>query len=294
MSQTLSPARIRWNFPKVSGRHVRPLCAALLALGPLTVLAQPTAATGKPLWEVGVIGLGASQQAYPGAREQTNRALVLPFFIYRGEYLRADRETLGLRAIKNPNFELDVGVAASLGTSSSDLDARAGMPDLGTLVEFGPRLKWHLGAHPAVGLMRAEMALRGVYDLSDGMRYRGISFEPRLVLENRTSSGWNHSTSIGLLAGNRQLGETLYGVAPEWATGNRSAYAGESGLMAWRLGFSVSKSLTPDWTVFGIARFDSVAGAANRASPLVQKRSGATVGMGLSYTWARSTTLAKD
>jgi outer membrane scaffolding protein for murein synthesis (MipA/OmpV family) len=246
------------------------------------------------LWELGALGIAASQQAYPGASEQTRRALVLPFFIYRGEYLRADRDTLGLRAIKNPNFELDVSVAGSLGTSSDDLEAREGMPDLGTLVEFGPRVKWNLGTHPSLGRARAEVAVRGVYDLSDSLRYRGISLEPRLVLENRTRSGWNHSTSIGLLAGNRRLGDTLYGVAPAVATASRPTYAGESGLIAWRLRFSVSKSLTPDWSLFGYARLDSVAGAANRASPLVDQRNGATVGLGLSYTWARSTTLVKD
>jgi MipA family protein len=267
---------------------------ALLALVPLMAAAQGAPSSGKPLWELGVIGFGASQQAYPGAREQTSRLVVLPMLVYRGEYLRADRDTLGLRAFKSPNLELDVGVAASLGTSSSDLKARAGMPDLGTLVEFGPRLKWHMGYHPTAGLMRAEVALRGVYDLSDGLRHRGMTLEPRLVMENRTASGWNHSTSIGLVAASRKLGDTFYGVAADQATASRPAYTAESGLMAWRLGVSVSKSLAPDWTLFGFARLDSVAGAANRASPLVEKRNGATVGMGLTYTWARSTTLVND
>lgn len=285
----------RSAFPWTTRRPAALVGAALLAASPLAVWAQDAPASGKPLWELGVIGIGASQQAYPGARQQTSRAVVLPLFVYRGEYLRADRETLGLRAFKSPNLELDIGVSASLGTSSSDLDARQGMPDLGTLVEFGPRVKWKLGYHPTVGLVRAEMAMRGVFDLSDDLRYRGISVEPRLVMENRTASGWNHSTSIGLVGGNRQLGETLYSVAPELAIpGTRPAYAAESGLIAWRLGFGVSKSLTPDWTLLGFARFDSVAGAANRSSPLVQRRNGATVGMALAYTWARSTTLVKD
>ena len=53
-----------------------------------------------PLWEVGVFGTGLMQQAYPGSSQQVNRALVLPFFIYRGQYLRADRGSVGVRAIK--------------------------------------------------------------------------------------------------------------------------------------------------------------------------------------------------
>jgi outer membrane protein len=266
--------------------------ALCLALWPAFGLAQASA--GKPLWELGVVGFAAAQPAYPGSAERTQRGLLFPFAIYRGQYLRADSENLGLRAIKTDQLEVDIGVAGSFGARSSNLAVRQGMPDLGTLVEFGPRLKWQLGATPELGRMRAEVALRGVFDLSDGLRHRGTTLEPRLMLENRTASGWNHSTSLGLVAGSRKIGDTLYGVAPEWATGARPEYRAASGLMAWRLGLSVSKSLSPDWTAFGFARLESVAGAANRASPLVQQRTGATLGMGLSYTWARSTTLVND
>jgi MipA family protein len=52
-----------------------------------------------PLWELGGFGVATSQQAYPGSDQQINRGLVLPYFVYRGEFLRADRDTAGLRAI---------------------------------------------------------------------------------------------------------------------------------------------------------------------------------------------------
>jgi len=294
----LAPTRLsrrssgaRWGAGAIPAGRV----AALCLLGwPGFTLAQDAAAAGKPLWELGLVGFAASQQAYPGSAERTQRGLLFPFAIYRGQYLRADRDNLGLRALKTDQMEIDIGVAGSFGARSSDLAVRQGMPDLGTLVEFGPRLKWQLGASPVLGRMRAEVALRGVFDLSDGLRHRGSTLEPRLVLENRSASGWNHSTSLGLVAGSQKIGDTLYGVAPAWATATRPAYSASSGLMAWRLGLSVSKSLNPDWTAFGFARLESVAGAANQASPLVQQRAGATLGLGLSYTWARSSTLVND
>ena len=77
-----------------------------------------------PLWEVGGVGFGVSQQAYPGADQQVQRALALPYVIYRGRYLRADSETAGLRAVKTPRYELDVGVAGSFGSSSNGIEAR--------------------------------------------------------------------------------------------------------------------------------------------------------------------------
>ena len=124
---------------------------------------QPREAAGAPpLWELGGLTVGVSQQACPGSDQQVQRALALPFFIYRGEVFRADRDTLGLRAFKTPEFELDIGVAGAFGSSSEELDARRGMRKLGTLVELGSRLKWNLGEAPDNGRWRAEFPLRAV------------------------------------------------------------------------------------------------------------------------------------
>lgn len=275
-----------------------PLCGCVLAA---VLLAAPTAGQAQeqapallPLWEIGGVGLAMSQQAYPGASQNVSRGLALPYLIYRGKYLRADRESVGLRAFSTPQFELDVGFAAAFGSRSDEVDARRGMPDLGTLVEFGPRLKWHLGQGPANGRLRAEFALRGVFDLDDGLSHKGISFEPRLIYEWRGSGGWSYGTNVGAVMGNRRLADTYYGVAPAYALPGRPAYAAESGLINWRLGLNVSRDMTPNLRLFGFAWFDSVAGAANRASPLVQRTAGASVGVGLTYTFARSATLVRD
>ncbi len=256
-----------------------------------SVFAQQS--TELPLWELGGFGLGVSQQAYPGSDQQVKRGVVLPYFIYRGQYLRADQGTAGLRAIKTDDFELDIGVAGSFGSGSDEIQARAGMPKLGTLVEFGPRVKWNLGEGPGKGRWSVELPLRGVFDLSDGGQYRGMAFEPELVFSRRSPTGWAYSTSVGAILANRELADTYYGVAAPLATANRSAYAAKSGLVAWRLGVSASRSITPDWRFFSFARLDSVSGAANENSPLVKQKNGASVGLGLSYTWLRSEAKAR-
>lgn len=284
------------------------LLAALSMVAPLAGLAQVQGVQGVaqapaalpaqlPLWELGGVGLAMSQQAYPGASQRVNRGLALPYLIYRGKYLRADRESLGIRAVNTPRFEFDVGFAAAFGAGSDEIDARRGMPDLGTLVEFGPRLKWHLGQlgeGPGSGRLHAEFALRGVFDLDDRLSQKGISFEPRLIYERRASGGWRYGTSVGAVVGNQRLADTFYGVAPAYATAARPAYTAESGLIAWRLGANVSREITPRLRLFGFARLDSVAGAANRASPLVQKTVGTSIGVGLNYTFAQSGTLVSD
>lgn len=246
-----------------------------------------------PLWELGGFGLGVSQQAYPGSDQQVQRGLVLPYFIYRGQYLRADQGSAGLRAIKTDDFELDIGVAGSFGSGSDDIQARKGMPKLGTLVEFGPRVKWNLGEGPGKGRWSVELPVRGVFDLSDGGQYRGVAVEPELVFSRRSSSGWAYSTSVGAILANRQLADTYYGVAAPFALANRPAYAAKNGLVAWRLGVSASRSITPDWRFFSFARIDSVAGAANENSPLVKQKNGASIGVGVAYTWLRSESKAR-
>lgn len=261
------------------------LAVISLLAGPALAIAQDQ--TALPLWELGLFGGAVSQQAYPGSDQQVNRALVLPWFIYRGEYLRADRNNLGLRAFKSSEIELDIGVSGAFGSNANDLRARSNMPDLGTLIEFGPRLTWKLG-DAVGGHWRVELPLRGVFDLSDGVAHRGLTFEPELQFDRRTVNGWNYSTSVSVVFANRKLADTFYGVANRYATATRPAYAAESGLIAWRLSTSASRALGPDWRLFGFARLQTVGGSANRGSPLVRQTTGASIGMGVAYTWKQS------
>lgn len=268
-------------------------CLVLSSLGALHISAMAQEAPAPALWEVGGVAFGASQQAYPGADQQVNRALALPYFVYRGQWLRADRETTGIRALKTDTLELDVGVAGSFGSSQGELDARRGMRELGTLVELGPRLKWRLNTDADGAKLTAEFPLRGVFDLSDKGAHRGMSFEPRLVYE-RQAGPWRQGLSVGAIVADARLAKTFYQVEPQEAMAGRPAYAAESGLVAWRLSTSLSRRLSRDWSMFGVARLDSVAGAANEASPLVRSKTGASVGLGVAYTWMRSEQAAQD
>jgi MipA family protein len=287
----------KWSIAMKS--IVRIISIALFAAAtPLTyaqVAEEPVEKSERlPLWELGGFGVAISQQAYPGADQQANRAIALPFLVYRGEFLRADRGSAGIRAIKTPTYEVDIGVAGSFGSNSDDIDARRGMPDLGTLVEFGPRLKWNIGDGPGGGRWRAEFPVRGVFDISDDGKYRGAAFEPRLVFERVANAGWRYSTSVSAIVADKKLAETFYGVAPAFATPERAAYQAKSGLIAWRLAASFSRNINRDVRLFGFARIDTVSGAANDGSPLVKKDTGGSVGVGIAYTWRRSSKLAGD
>lgn len=247
-----------------------------------------------PRWEAGAFGLLVSQQAYPGSDQQVQRSLVLPFLIYRGERLRSERGGAGLRAFKADAFELDLGASAALGSSAKRIDARRGMPDLGTLVELGPRLRWTLARQADGSTWRLDLPLRSVHDLSDGLQRRGASFEPALKWQGPMGRGLFVDTGLSAVVADQDLAHTFYGVEASQATAGRPAYSARAGLLTWRVSGSVAWRMGTNWNAFTYARMDSVAGAANEASPLVRRTTGVSAGLGVSYTWQRSSLPAVD
>ena len=274
-----------------------PFAALLAALITLPARAQDELGP-KPLWEVGVVGISTTQQAYPGADQQVQRTIPLPYAIYRGQFLRSENNTIGLRALKTSTLELDVGFAGSFGSRANESAVRRGMPDIGTLVEFGPRLKVQLGALTlplaGTGKLQAQFPLRGVFDLSDRFASRGLTFEPELSWGTRTAGGIGWGVNVGALIGSEKLTDVFYEVTPAYARAGRPAYDAKAGLISLRAGISGGYRLAPDWFVFAFARADSVAGAKNRASPLVQRRDGVSAGIGFTWTWMRSEEKAFD
>lgn len=254
----------------------------------------PESPSNPPLWEIGGLMLGVAQQAYPGANQHVNVALATPYLIYRGEFFRIDRNSAGLRAIKTSSWELDLGFSGSLGGGSTAIKARQGMPSLGTLIEAGPRVKWTITDVSNWGHWRAELPIRAVLDLSDRAAHKGWSTEPKLVFDGQPIGGWRYSASVSAVVADRAFASTVYEVTSAQAMAGRAAYTAKSGLMATRLSATVSRPLTPDWTLFGVARLDTVSGAANESSPLVRKKTGSSIGVGLVYTWMRSERRASD
>jgi outer membrane protein len=266
-------------------------CAAtwVLAIGLSTVAQAQAQMPPLPLWELGAFAGTASTPAYPGSADRASRSLILPIFVYRGEVFRAERGDVGARLFSSDDAELDLGFAASLPATSDDLTARKGMSDLGTLVEFGPRVKFTL-ARPSPGSrVRLELPLRAVLEFNGGVRQQGYAFEPELGLEVRDiGAGWSLAATGSLVFGDKDLNHYFYGVAAPYATANRPAYDAKAGLITTRLGLSLAKSLTPDVRLFGYMRHELMEGAANKASPLFQQTTGTSVGVGMLWILARS------
>jgi outer membrane scaffolding protein for murein synthesis (MipA/OmpV family) len=274
-------------------RHCLPVVTLALTASANAQAPLGEGARDLPLWEIGLVGGAVSTPAYPGAAERSTRALALPFVIYRGKVLRADGASVSARLFDSERVEFDVGFAASLPARSADVAVREGMPDLNSLVEFGPRVKVLLAEPSSATRIKLELPLRMPVEVASGLRRHGAVFEPRLTCETGDGSGkWQAGASLGVMWGNARANAYFYEVAPRYATATRAAYQADRGMMMTRLGMGLSRRVSADWRLFGFARYDDMRHAANRESPLFVKTNGLSAGLGFMWTARRSTALA--
>jgi outer membrane scaffolding protein for murein synthesis (MipA/OmpV family) len=221
--------------------------------------------------------------------------LPLPWLIYRGPVWRAGGGTFGARVAKNQFAEFDIGLGGSLRASSDDVQVREGMPNLGFLFEFGPRVKLNL-ARPSPGsVVRLEVPLRGVFEIESGVNYRGLALEPKLTYDHRhLGSGWGFSGSVGAFYGNQRFNQYLYGVPSAFATPARSAYDAKAGLITPRVQLTLSHQFNKDLRLFAFTRTDWAGQGRNSSSPLHLKDQGSSLGLGAVWTLGRSAQTVVD
>ena len=141
-------------------------CCAFIASGvalALAVYATPALSEEKPLWEAGP-GIGPLRfPDYRGSDEASLYPVPLPYFVYRGDILRADRDGVRGRLFNREYAELSVSVSGTIPVQSEDNTARRGMPDLDYLVELGPRLQWTVARAARWAKLDFELPVRAVF-----------------------------------------------------------------------------------------------------------------------------------
>jgi outer membrane scaffolding protein for murein synthesis (MipA/OmpV family) len=267
---------------KHQARHARALCAAAAAA--LAGLADAAQAE-LPLWELGA-GLGAlSLPHYRGSDQSRSWLLPLPYFVYRGEFLRADREGAHAQLVDSQRVDLDLSLDVSTPARSNDNRARAGMPNLQAAFEVGPNLNIRLagGAGWKLDLRLPVRAVTTVGSHAQGIGWRS---NPALAWD-ATQQGWDISTQLGPVWGSRRYHAYFYDVAPAYATATRPLYSSPSGFGGWTWSATASHRFG-DWWLGTYLQADSLRGAAFNGSPLVRTHSNLSLGVGLSRVFAVS------
>lgn len=224
-----------------------------------------------PLWEVGAGVAGAVTPDYPSASGSTARALPIPLFIYRGDFLRiGDGNVASGRFFRNDRLEFDVSLSGSFDAESDDVGARAGMPDLGFGFELGPELEITLSDPDDYDQrLKLELPVRAAFSLDDGtLNDRGYVFSPQLEYERSFGdSRYEWSVSVTPTWATQSLHRYFYEVAPEFATAARPAYEAKGGYLQTSFGVGLQRRTRSSFMAVGLS-YRSLHGASNEDSPL--------------------------
>ncbi len=262
------------------------VCVALSAVGSRALAVE------RPLWEAGV-GLGGLWLPdYRGSDESRGYVLPFPYFIYRGDILKADREGVRAEFLDTDRVRFEVAVNASQPVRSSDNEARRGMPDLLGSFEAGPALVVNLArSDDRTKKLDFRLPVSAGVTLGGGFQAIGWQTSPRLNLDVFDVAGFR-GVNLGVAAGpifqNRQRDAYFYDVAEEFARPGRPAYRSHGGYAGAQALAALSKRFER-WWVGGFVRADTLHGASFEDSPLVRRKSYVAAGIGVAWVFGQST-----
>ncbi len=259
------------------------LLAALATPGHAQVPAQV------PQWEFGLGVAALNVPDYRGSDERRAYVLPIPYFIYRGPVLRADREGARLDFLRADRVRVDLSVTAGPPARSDADGARAGMPDLDPTLEAGAALKLLL-ARSADGrrALSLQLPLRAAYatDLTY-LEPIGWVAAPSLSYQLIAASGWQAGVSAGPLFASESYHDYFYEVAPEHATATRPAFDARAGYSGSYARLALTRRYERFW-VGMFVRYDDLRGAVFEDSPLVRETGSLMWGGGIAWVFAQA------
>ena len=280
-------------------RHGAAVSLVLACALPGLALAQTPAApdvdaglnTSKtqPLWELGIGAAGLRLPDYRGSDRSQNYAFPLPYIVYRGTFLKADKDGARALLLETDRVKVDISVAASAPAKSDDNDARRGMPDLKGLGEIGPNLNINLArSEKERWKLDLRLPLRAAFTLQRSPKFVGTTFSPNLNLDLGGGSGrWNVGLLTGPVFADHKYHSHFYGVDSGYANATRPAYEAHGGYGGWQNVAAASRRFGNTW-IGAFMRYDRLDGATFEDSPLVRRRSALSFGIGVSWILATS------
>ena len=267
---------------------------ALCAIASLALSAQAAwSAEEKPLWELGLGVAALSFPAYRGSDQSSSLLLPAPYFVYRGEFLKADRNGVRGQLFESERLNLSISAALSPPAASKDILVRSGMPDLKANFEIGPQIDLALWNNvQRTRRLNLLLPLRAAFTLSDQPQAIGWVFHPKLnlnIADPPGLPGWNLGLQTGPLFGDRRQHGYFYDVDAAYATAIRPAYQASGGYAGMQYLMALSRRYPKYW-LGAFVRFDDLQGASFAASPLMRTQQYFAVGVALSWMLGESST----
>lgn len=281
-------------------RSIRIIAAGVAAAAAMflaaPVYAQTSSPPQKPLFEIGAFGYGGYFPDYPGSKQNHFQFIPLPFFIYRGSFLRMTPQSVSGVFIENKTLHFDLSASGAFHTSSNDL-ARYGMPKLQDMAEAGPRLNLVLARDAQTARIEFEVPVRAVLSTDfKSLNYRGWKIAPELayIQDNLWNTGGRLKLGIEGDYADKQLMNYFYGVAPQYVTSTRARYTAHGGYLGSSLDASYLIPLNKRMTLYTRISGSYYGGATNAASPLLKSDLNFTTAAGLTFSFYQSDEMASD
>ncbi|MEC9281511.1 MAG: MipA/OmpV family protein [Bdellovibrionota bacterium] len=228
-----------------------------------------------PKYELG-IGIGDLYLPdYPAADQNTNYLIPFPFFVYRGDWIEADRDE-GIRSklFSEASIELNLSFGGGFPVDSSKNTAREGMPDLDWMYQFGPSLIYRLALESSSLRWSFHLPLRFVGSTSGKhTEEQGILLNPKVQIQNSLACKFSCQVSfvLGANLATQKLNQYFYSVEQEFVSSSRPFYNAEAGYLSGYLSLRFTTHYHKNrWGLtFTYANYSS---SANEDSPLFKSK----------------------
>lgn len=266
---------------------------ALLSAAACAMCALSAAhAEERPVWELGLgVGLVVFND-YRGANTSHAFPVPVPYFIYRGHFLKSDRNGTRAQFFTAPRVEFNLSVSAT--TPVRNNSERVGMPDLKSTLEAGGALEVHMWRSGDRRLkLDFRMPARAALTVESSPHMIGAYLAPQVNLDieqYRRQEGWKLGLLAGPLFATQRYNAYFYTVAPQYATASRPAYDAPGGYAGTQLLVSLTRRFSNCW-IGAYVRYDALAGASFAGSPLVTKNSYWAGGFGFAWIISQSSHL---
>ena len=246
-----------------------------------------------PLWEAG-IGVGTLVlPAYKGSSTTRVYVAPLPYFVYRGEILRTNRDGVGLKILGAQNWKLDLSLSGGLPVQSSGTK-REGMKDLPLVGEVGAVLKYDLFNSPSVQWqLRLPLRYASGFHLS-GLQSVGWISDPGVWVSGDVSllgARWDWGASVNVNFQNERFNNFYYGIGAADATPTRRRYSASGGYSGADLRAGVVRRIG-GIVATGFVGMSNISGATFSNSPLVQQTTNFYAGVALFWVFDKSKEVA--
>lgn len=225
----------------------------------------------EPTWEVGLALGGQALMDYRGSKEHHISAYPIPFFIYRGDFFKADRDGVRAQFIESKHIELDLSAEAALNGGSKNNRLREDMPELESAFELGPSLNINITGEDFSSGWALRLPLRAAFTVGGtGVHYRGLTFNPRFTwTAPDVFDGWKYKANLGVLFSSRRYHDYYYSVDEQYVLAERPHYEAEGGFSGYY--FKTSLSRRDKNFLYGLSlRYDMLEGTVFEDSPLVE------------------------